>query len=216
MVKFRYTDEMKDWLRTHSKGVPYDELAPQFNAVFGLNKTARQIQSACHDHGAHNGLYKIPESQVNHKARWRPVGSTRLDKDGFVRIKISEPCHWDWAHIVEWEKHHGKIDRRKDIIMFRDGNQQNWHINNLIKTSRRIIGVINKHMANMVNQETIESIILLAQNKVALGDAWYKLGHGTNRHCSAVNLQYHRRKNDPEYRKKRKEAYQRRKQKEQQ
>ena len=89
MVKFRYTDEMKVWLRTHSKGVPYDELAPQFNAVFGLNKTARQIQSACHDHGAHNGLYKIPESQVNHKARWRPVGSTRLDKDGFVRIKIS-------------------------------------------------------------------------------------------------------------------------------
>ena len=211
MVKFRYTEEMKDWLRANSRGVPYDELAPRFNAVFGLSKTPRQIQCACHDHNAHNGIYKI--NHPCHKCHWRPVGSTRLDKDGFVKIKVAEPCHWDLAHIVEWEKHHGKIDRKKDIIMFRDGNRQNWHIDNLIKTSRRVVGVINEHMVKMVTPETIESIILLAENKVALGDAWYKLGHGTNRRCAAVNLQYHRRKNDPDYKEKRRQEYQRRKQK---
>lgn len=199
MVKFRYTDEMIDWLRAHSKGVPYDKLAVKFNRRFGLSKTARQIQAACHDHGAHNGIYKYGPTYRAANRRNYPVGSTRLTKDGYVCVKVAEPCHWDLAHLVEWEKYNGKLDRRKYIIMFRDLDRTNYHIDNLIKVNRRCIGVINEHMANMVMPETLESVILWAENKVAMGDAYFKLSGCKTRASAAANLLYHRRKSDPEF-----------------
>ena len=215
MVKFRYTDEMKDWLRAHSKGVPYDELAPQFNVVFGLNKTARQIQSACHDHGAHNGVYQFKQPKnIDSFKHHRPIGSTRLTKDGYVAVKIAEPCKWDLAHIVEWEKCNGKFDRKKYIIMFADGNRTNYNIQNLRCVSRRVIGCINSEhlMPQNPTPEMFNAVVLLAENKVAMADAYCRL-KDCSRNAAAQSLQYHRRKSDPEYIKKRKEAYQRRKQK---
>lgn len=191
MVKFRYTDEHKAWLRANSKGVPYDELATRFNAEFGLDKTAHQIQGACHDHGAHNGIYKAgwePQTRTANKfRRHRPVGSTRLSKDGYFVIKVAEPCHWELAHIAEWEKHHGKLDRRKNIIMFRDGDKAHWQIDNLMCVERRLIAIINGICVEngwAINADNIDTLVALAQLRSAKWGAYVDL-YGTS-------AQYHK------------------------
>ncbi|MBQ7185989.1 MAG: HNH endonuclease [Alphaproteobacteria bacterium] len=203
MVKFRYTDEMKDWLRAHSKGVPYDKLAAKFNRRFGLSKTARQIQSACHDHGAHNGVYII--NHPCHKCHWRPVGATRIDKDGYVRIKTKEPCYWKLAHIHEWEKHHGKFNKNKYIIMFIDGDRTNWHIDNLRKYERRIIGAMNRWhlMPELRTPEMFDAAVLLAKSKIAINDATFRTGKHATRTSAAASVSYRSRSKDPKYLEKR-------------
>ena len=205
MVAFKYTPEMIDWLRANSAGVPYDKLATKFNRRFGLSKTPRQIQSACHDHNAHNGVYLI--NHPCHKCHWRPVGSTRIDKDGYIRIKTKEPCHWKLAHIHEWEKHHGKFNRHKDVIMFVDGDRTNWRIENLRKVPRRILGPINQWclLYKERTPEMFDAAVLLALNKIAINDTMFRTGRYSSRLSAAAAKNYHDHKNDHEYMEKRRE-----------
>lgn len=185
MTKWKYTPEMICWLQEHSKGVEYTELAKQFNKKFHTDKTARQIQSACHDHDAHNGVYKI--DHICHKCHWRPVGSKRLDKDGYVVVKIAEPCKWKREQLVVWEKYHEPIDIRKEMLIHLDGNRQNNNIENLYKISRRIIGAINQEkLAKHITPDTIDSIVAMMKLKVGAVD---RLQETMN--CSRVVAQYH-------------------------
>lgn len=62
---------------------------------------------------------------------WRPVGSTRIDSDGYVQIKMAEgKFKWKFLHRVVWERMNGPIGR--DFVMsFIDGNKLNCKITNL-------------------------------------------------------------------------------------
>lgn len=73
----------------------------------------------------------------------RPVGSERIQSDGYVYVKIAEPNTWELKHRVEWEKHHGKIKEDENII-FLDGNRQNCSIENLRAVSRRHCATMSK------------------------------------------------------------------------
>jgi hypothetical protein len=63
-----------------------------------------------------------------------PVGTERISKDGYIEVKVSEDA-WKYKHRVEWEKHHGAIPAGHNVQM-RDGNRQNWHIDNLYLISK--------------------------------------------------------------------------------
>jgi hypothetical protein len=62
----------------------------------------------------------------------RPVGSTRIDEEGYTSIKIAEPRKWVLLHRHLYEQEHGKINRN-EVIVFRDKNRGNFDINNLEK-----------------------------------------------------------------------------------
>jgi len=64
----------------------------------------------------------------------RPVGSTRIDEEGYTSIKIAEPRKWVLLHRHLYELEHGKINRN-EVIVFRDKNRSNFDINNLEKIS---------------------------------------------------------------------------------
>lgn len=62
---------------------------------------------------------------------WRPVGSERVSKDGYIEVKMREGIRgWDMKHKVVWERHNGKVPKGYKIS-FRDGNTQNCDISNL-------------------------------------------------------------------------------------
>lgn len=167
-MRFKYTAEMQDFIRNNALGKQWSELADLFNAEFGTNKTPRQIQSQAHDIGVRNGI----QPKAHHLARYRPVGSTRLDKDGYVVIKVADPCTWKRAQLVEWEKYHEPIDIRKEMLLFLDGNRQNYHIDNLYKIPRKYIGTLNKYeLWKYITPETIETIM----NVVKLGVARWEV-----------------------------------------
>lgn len=76
-------------------------------------------------------MFKPGNVPANHKA----VGSERIDKDGYVWMKVAEPNVWKMKHRVEWEKFHGKLEKG-DIIKFIDGKKTNTFIENLRLTNR--------------------------------------------------------------------------------
>lgn len=157
-MAFKYTCEMQDFIRKNAYGRQWSELAGLFNAEFGTDKTPRQIQSQAHDIGVRNGIQAINP----HYARYRPVGSTRLDKDGYVVVKVADPCTWRRAQLVEWEKHHAPIDIRKEMLIFLDGNRQNYHIDNLYKIPRKYISTINKYgLWKFITPATITTILAI-------------------------------------------------------
>lgn len=172
MTSWKYTPEMTAWIRENSKGVEWDDLTPLFNEMFGCDKTARQLRSHAHDNGIHNGVYHTNHCGSHNVVRpARPVGSKRLDKDGYVVVKVAEPCKWRREQLVVWEQYHEPIDVHKELLIHLDGNRQNNAIENLYKIDRRLIGMINQAgLSRQIAPETIKSIETVAKLKVGAID----------------------------------------------
>lgn len=62
----------------------------------------------------------------------RPVGSTRINVDGYTEIKVAED-NFQWRHLHRevWKEHHGEYPPKGYALVFRDGNKQNCAIDNL-------------------------------------------------------------------------------------
>lgn len=197
-MAFKYTAEMQDFIRNNAQGKRWCELADLFNSTFGTDKTPRQIQSQAHDIGVRNGLMQKNKLGVG---RYRPVGSTRLDKDGYVVIKVADPCTWKRAQLVEWEKYHEPIDIRNEMLLFLDGNRQNYHISNLYKIPRKYIPTLNKYgLWKYITPETIETIMNIVKLGVARWEAEKEKYGGHRQAQNARNMwrYYNIIKKDPE------------------
>lgn len=64
-----------------------------------------------------------------------PVGYERIDKDGYVYIKVEGKRKLVLKHRYIWEQHNGPIPKGYNI-QFKDGNKHNCDINNLYMISR--------------------------------------------------------------------------------
>ena len=65
---------------------------------------------------------------------WKPIGTERITKDGYVKRKINDDMpfknRWRAAHLIEWEKAHGEVPNGY-ALCFKDGNKQNIDLSNL-------------------------------------------------------------------------------------
>ncbi|SFK75609.1 HNH endonuclease [Nitrosomonas aestuarii] len=88
-----------------------------------------------------NALGRSVETQFKKGTKppnWRPVGSTRISKDGYIEIKIAEGMHkWRLLHRENWKKHHGQYPKSGQAIIFIDGNKHNCNISNLALITRQ-------------------------------------------------------------------------------
>ena len=74
---------------------------------------------------------------------YRPIGSERITKDGYIEIKVKDPNEWQLKHRVLWENQHGKIPENH-ILIFLDGNRLNCSIENLKLVSRSELLILNR------------------------------------------------------------------------
>ena len=75
-------------------------------------------------------MFKKGQAPQNHK----PVGSERIDRDGYVLVKVAEPNKWKLKHRILWEQANGPIPEKHRLV-FADGNRQNICLENLILVS---------------------------------------------------------------------------------
>lgn len=86
------------------------------------------------DAGA-KGPNKTTFKEGSRPHNWRPVGSTRLSKDGYIEVKTDEPKKWMNLHVVNWEAENGKVPDGFCVSLL-DGDKENTDIGNLELISR--------------------------------------------------------------------------------
>lgn len=70
-----------------------------------------------------------------------PVGH-ELWRNGYLMIKVTNdkntPCNkrWQFKHVLVWESHHKKKVPKGHIVIFKDGDNTNFDVNNLLMISR--------------------------------------------------------------------------------
>lgn len=67
---------------------------------------------------------------------YRPLGSERIDRDGYILIKVREGLRgWDLKHRIIWIEKNGPIPEGHNI-QFKDGNPLNCKLDNLYMISK--------------------------------------------------------------------------------
>jgi hypothetical protein len=66
---------------------------------------------------------------------YKPVGSERISKDGYIEIKIADPRTWELKHRHVWRSAGNEIPKGFIIVM-KDGDKTNTDISNLELISR--------------------------------------------------------------------------------
>jgi HNH endonuclease len=160
-----YTLEQKDFIKQNVKGITTDVLTDMINQQFCLNLKRTQIRAFMKNNGLKNGvkkqfkpghtpankgtkgLYKGGEAtqfkKGNKPHTYLPVGTERVNGEGYVDIKIADPNKWRAKHVLIWEKENGPVPPGHAII-FGDGNRRNFEVDNLIRVTRRQLGMMNQ------------------------------------------------------------------------
>ena len=76
-------------------------------------------------------MFKVGHRPTN----YRPVGSERVNVDGYVEVKIADPNVWEAKHRVIYEQAYGKVPDGYSV-QFKNGNKQDLSLDNLCLVSR--------------------------------------------------------------------------------
>ena len=161
----KYTQEQINYLVSKIPGRSYRELIYLFYKRFEVNLSISQIKSFIGNRKLSTGRTgrfekgNLPfnkgqkgltwggkETQFkkgNKPHNYLPVGTERVNGDGYVDIKIEDPNKWKAKHRIIWEEHNGTIPKGH-AILFGDGNNRNFDINNLILVSLRQLHMLNQ------------------------------------------------------------------------
>jgi len=76
-------------------------------------------------------MFKKGQRSHNHKE----VGSERIDRDGYIMVKVAEPNRWRLKHRIIWEQVNGAIPKGYNV-QFKNHNPQDCRIENLYLISK--------------------------------------------------------------------------------
>lgn len=148
-----YPEEIRNFIEEKHTGIGPKDMAELLNKTFGTSYTQTQMKSyygnndinsgltgyfykghtpankgmrGYHAPGSEKGWFKKGQEPINHK----PVGSERVDVDGYTLIKTEEPNVWIPKHKVIWEEKNGKVPEGH-VLTFLDGDKSNITLDNL-------------------------------------------------------------------------------------
>ncbi|MHB8182844.1 MAG: HNH endonuclease signature motif containing protein, partial [Candidatus Desulforudaceae bacterium] len=103
----------------------------------------------------------------------KPVGTERVNADGYVDIKIQDgkaQKNWRGKHLLTWEEHHGRPVPPGHAVIFGDRNRRNFNPDNLILVSRKQLAIMNKNNLIQGNAELTRTGIIIADVLKKIGD----------------------------------------------
>lgn len=183
MVKHNWTQEEIEFLTKNVPGRGYHELVELFYNWSKIKLSASQIRAFIKNRKLNTGRTgrfvkgHVPankgtkgitiggrETQFkkgNRPANYMPVGTERVNGDGYIDIKIADPNKWKAKHKIIWEKHNGDIPKGHAII-FGDRDRRNFDINNLILVTRRQLIELNRKNLIKSNIDGTKTGIIIA------------------------------------------------------
>ena len=189
----KYPVSMEDYIRGIATGRSTEEIAGLVSAHFGFDFTIRQCAAYKKNHGINTGLtgqFEKGHTPANKGMKgnyapgsekgwftkghipknYRPVGSERISKDGYVEVKTREPNKWELKHRVVWRNYNGEVPRGH-IIIFRDGDKMNVAIDNLMLIKRSAHAVMNHTDLHEYTGDLKEVAVRIAELKCEAGKA---------------------------------------------
>ena len=136
----KYTKEIKEYIKQHCLGNTCRNLVKELYKKFKFKTTInglRTYMNTIHCRFTDKKINKPKRNWNQHK-----VGDERVKK-GMVQIKVAEPNKWKQKQVYLWEQAHKQKVKNGEVVVFLDGNTQNFKINNLYKVSRAIHGIKN-------------------------------------------------------------------------
>lgn len=183
MMRHIYTEEEKEFIAGNAKGRSTKELTDMVNKKFGLSLRTSQIRAFKKNYSITSGVdcrFKKDQEpwnkgktgldlggketqfkKGNKPHNYMPVGSERINGDGYVDIKIADPDEWKGKHILIWEKHNGPVPEGH-VIIFGDRDNRNFEIENLICVSRQELLVMNQNGLIKNNSELTKTGVIIA------------------------------------------------------
>jgi hypothetical protein len=182
-----YTDKMIDFLRINFKTLAIRDLTAAFNKKFCMDKTHTQIRALLSRKGikanrtGHFASNYVPWNtgtkglttanktsfKAGHKPKnTKPIGYERVDKDGYLKVKVSEESpQFKFKHIVVYEKHYGPIPDGCCVI-FKDSDIRNFDPENLTIVSRPELLQMNRNKYASQPGELKSTVLALSKLQV--------------------------------------------------
>ena len=193
MKIFKATKEEQDFFREFVQGHSWKEIQAEFYKRFNKHITLNQVKGYLTRNGLKTGTDgRFKKGQTSHnkgikgwyaqgmERNWfkkgnvprnhKPVGSERVNVDGYVEIKVEEPKKWQLKHRYIWEKENGKIPKGM-LLIFKDNNKLNIDLDNLMLISKAENAVINGAGDSVFTGQAKEVVVNLVRLKRATGKA---------------------------------------------
>lgn len=91
---------------------------------------------------------------------YRPIGSERVDRDGYIFVKVSDK-KWIPKHRYLWEQQNGPVPKNH-VVLFANGDKRDFHPDNLVLVSRAQLAVMNKNKLIFDDTELTKTGVLLS------------------------------------------------------
>ena len=133
-----------------NKGRKWDEYMP------------RESQERCR-----RTQYK--DGNVPHNARDKHVGYERVDRDGYIQVKVKDGRqekandNFRFKHHVVWEQANGQPVPPSTMIVFADHDKLNFDPDNLVAVPRGIWATIQRCELEYCDRETLEVAVNIAR-----------------------------------------------------
>lgn len=187
-----YVEFMLEFIPGHTEPEIQDEFFKQFGielreSQIGNFKHRYKIKSGTHGgrflkgQEAHNKgqkvskevyekmaptMFKKGQMPHNHK----PVGSERINVDGYVEVKTKEPKTWELKQRVIYREHYKDEIGKDEVIIFLDGNRLNLDPKNLRKIKRAELVRYNQDHLYGDDPEMNEVALNIAKLKTKVGE----------------------------------------------
>ena len=179
----RWTDEEKEYLASIVKGKTYKELLSLMNEKFDYEFSSQQIESALRRYNlktGNTGQFKKYQEPWNKGLKgyiganktsfkkgtippnYKPIGTERFAKDGYIEVKVKDPNVWELKHRYIYKKHYGDIPKGHNVI-FADTDKTNFNIDNLILVSKSEMLILNRNKLIYEDKELTKAGVNIAK-----------------------------------------------------
>lgn len=101
---------------------------------------------------------------------YQPVGTVVVHSDGYRFIKLAKR-KWQLYQRYIWEKANHKQLKKNQVVLFLDGNRNNFDPKNLIAISRKELAIINhERLLTKDDTELSKTGVLIAKLKIKIND----------------------------------------------
>lgn len=198
-MRVRWTDDMVDFLRKNYQHYPNKELVEIFEKKFGVPFTIDKLKNAKKSFKIGGKTYPnkgrfykgmIPwnkgktmgeETRKKLERTWfkkgrsyylnaKPLGSTRVDTNGYKVIKLAKSGKWKLFSRYMYEKYHNVELKDDEVIIFADRNKDNFDKDNLVKVNRKELLYLNENKLIFEDKDLTKSGVVVSKMEIAINE----------------------------------------------